>query len=128
MERNLIFVKQECLHIGDLFDNKSVDEVISELHDIEQKLISESDPSVKYEYKFSVEPDYEYTEIYLNQYRYETDAEYQLRLEKNKKAKAKARAARERLKEKLRKELMATEAAEFAEYKRLQAKFEGKKD
>lgn len=63
-------------------------------------------------------------ELYLDVYRDETDTEYDKRIAKEAAIKEKARKARETKKEKARRVLMESEAAERAEYERLRAKFE----
>lgn len=114
--------RKEYVSIYDLLDGRDFTDVKAELDRLEAK--------VQYgqgeEAKFEVEG-YGYdggVELYLNIYRDETDAEYDRRSAKEAAAKEKARLARERKKERARKTLMESEAAERAEYERLRAKFD----
>lgn len=120
MKRNKILVSSHEIGISDLFDGKTFDEIRIALDRLEEDMV---DPSKDYEHRFHMLHNYDYFELNLNVYRDESDAEYKARMAKNKLAREKAKLAREKRKEKLRKELMAKESDERAEYERLKAKF-----
>lgn len=112
--------RKEYVSIYDLLGGRDFTDVKAELDRLEAK--------VQYgqgeEAKFEVDGYDGGVELYLNIYRDETDAEYDRRSAKEAAAKEKARLARERKKERARKTLMESEAAERAEYERLRAKFD----
>ena len=121
-DRQRVVDRKEYVSLFDLLDGRDFFSVKEELDRLEQQVNYGSGE----EAKFVVEP-YGYdggVELYLEVYRDETDAEYNRRLDKEAKAKEKARKARETKKERARKELMESEAAERAEYERLRAKFD----
>lgn len=120
MKRNKVLVAEHEISISDLFDGKSFDEVHLALDRLEADTV---DPSKDYECRFSVYHHYDDFSVNLEVYRDESDAEYKARMAKNKLAREKAKLAQEKRKEKLRKELMAKESDERAEYERLKAKF-----
>lgn len=120
-ERLRVVDRREYVSLFDLLDE-------GDFFDVKEKL-DKLEATVDYgggeEAKFKVEP-YGYdggVELYMEIYRDETDAEYDKRMEKTAKAKEKARKARETKKERARKVLMESEAAERAEYERLREKF-----
>lgn len=119
-DRQRVLDRSEQISLADLFDEMDFQQVHSGLNVLETQV----DYGRGEDVKFRVEYGYEYTDVYMDVYRDETDAEYNRRLDKEAKAKEKARKARETKKERARKVLMATEAAERAEYERLRAKFE----
>lgn len=108
------------LSLGDLFDGNNFEQVKANLDAFEKRAHYDRGEDVK----FRVEYGYEYTDVYMDVFRDETDAEYNKRIAKEEAAKEKARLARERKKERARKTLMESEAAERAEYERLRAKFD----
>lgn len=121
-DRQRVVDRKEWVSLFDLLDGRDFFNVKEELDKLEKQIAYERGE----EAKFVVEP-YGYdggVELYLEITRDETDAEYTKRLDKEAKAKEKARKARETKKERARKVLMESEAAERAEYERLRAKFE----
>lgn len=121
-DRQRVVDRKEWVSLFDLLDGRDFFNVKEELDKLEKQIAYERGE----EAKFVVEP-YGYdggVELYLEIIRDETDAEYTKRLDKEAKAKEKARKARETKKERARKVLMESEAAERAEYERLRAKFE----
>ena len=121
-ERQRVVDRKEYVSLFDLLDGKDFFDVKEWIDKLEKQV----NYSCGEEAKFVVEP-YGYdggVELYMEVYRDETDAEYNKRLEKEAKAQEKARLAREKKKERARKELMESEAAERAEYERLRAKFD----
>lgn len=121
-DRQRVVDRKEWVSLFDLLDGRDFFNVKEELDKLEKQIAYERGE----EAKFAVEP-YGYdggVELYLEITRDETDAEYTKRLDKEAKAKEKARKARETKKERARKVLMESEAAERAEYERLRAKFE----
>ena len=123
MKRNRILISSHVIIIDDLFDGKSFDEIRVTLDRLENDMI---DHSKDYDYRFEVHHYYGDFSLNLSVYRDESDAEYKARMAeraKNMLAREKAKLAREKRKEKLRKELMAKESDERAEYERLKIKF-----
>ena len=125
MSKKRVLDRRDQIDIVDLFDGRSLDDVIldlqSRLHAYEEEIFTHDK-----EMKFEVEH-YGYDggmELYVRVQRWETDKEYDRRVAKEWAAKEKARKARETKKQRARQELFAKEADERAEYERLRAKFE----
>ena len=125
MTKKRVLDRRDHVDIVDLFDQRSLDDVIldlqSMLHDYEEEIFTHDK-----EMKFEVEH-YGYDggqELYVRVQRWETDKEYAKRQGQEAAAKEKARKARETKKARARQELFAKEADERAEYERLRAKFE----
>lgn len=123
MKRLLISEIKEELYLHDLFDDRSFDEAIKQLHEAKEhwhkKYAGAEDIKLSVE-RAGYDGGYE---IYLMVYRYESDKEF----EKRKAAAEKAKLAKEererKAKEKAHKLLLATEAQEKELLKKLQAKY-----
>lgn len=118
-DRQRVLSRSIELDLWDVFHDRNIDDAKARLD-----ALHKVDYGCGEDAKFRVEYGYEYTSVYMEVYRDETDAEYDKRMAKNAAAKEKARLQREKKKERARKVLMESEAAERAEYERLRAKFE----
>ena len=125
MSKKRVLDRRDHVDIVDLFDRRSLDDVIidlqSMLHRYEEEIFTH-DKEVKCETEY-----YGYDgglEVYVRVDRWETDTEYHRRLAKETAAKEKARKAKETKKARAREVLYKKEADERAEYERLRAKFE----
>jgi hypothetical protein len=125
VSKKRVLDRRDQVDIVDLFDQRSLDDVIidlqSMLHQYEEEIFTH-DKEVKFETEY-----YGYDgglEVYVRVDRWETDTEYHRRLAKETAAKEKARKAKETKKARAREVLYKKEADERAEYERLRAKFE----
>lgn len=123
-QRKRVLDRTVTIDCADLFDGKTLDEVRLELTAMADKYEREF-ITLGHDAKFSVDY-YGYDggfDLELQVWRDENDKEYNARLERERQASEKKKLAKERQKEKARKQLMESEAAERAEYERLKAKF-----
>ncbi len=125
MSKKRVFDRNDHVDIVDLFDGRSLDDVIldlqSMLHRYEEEIFTH-DKEVKFETEY-----YGHDggiEVYVRVDRWETDTEYHRRLAKETAAKEKARQARETKKAKALATALATEAEERELFEKLKKKFE----
>lgn len=125
MSKKRVLDRRDHLDIVDLFDRRSLDDVIldlqSMLHRYEEEIFTH-DKEVKFETEY-----YGYDgglEVYVRVDRWETDTEYHRRLAKETAAKEKARQARETKKARALATALATEAEERELFEKLKKKFE----
>lgn len=114
-KKKRVLDRRDQVFITELFDGRSIDDVIIELqsmlHRYEEEIFTH-DKEVRF-----VTDYYGYDggiELYVRVMRWETDKEYEARMAKEQKERAKKRAATKAKKDK-----------EYAEYERLKKKFEG---
>jgi hypothetical protein len=124
MTKKRVLDSRDLVDLNGLFDGRSLDDVLGDLHDMAHKYEEEIftyDKEVKFETEY-----YGYDggmELYVRVMRWETDKEYAKRSEQEKAAKEKARKARETKKAKALATALTTEQEELALYKKLQKKF-----
>lgn len=125
MTKKRVLDRRDRVFIDDLFDNRSLDDVIldlqSMLHDYEEEIFTR-DKEVKFETEY-----YGYDggmELYVRVMRWETDKEYAKRLESEAATKERARKARETKKAKALATALTTEQEERALFEKLRKKFE----
>lgn len=123
MSKKRVFDRREQVRIDDLFDGRTIDEVILDLrnmlHNYEQEIfIYDKDM------RFEIEYDYDGgTHLYVRVDRWETDQEYKKRLAREQVAKDKAKRAREAKKAKALAMAVSSEEEERALFEKLKAKF-----
>ncbi len=125
MSKKRVLDRRDHVDIVDLFDRRSLDDVIldlqSMLHRYEEEIFTH-DKEVKFETEY-----YGYDgglEVYVRVDRWETDTEYHRRRDKEEAAKEKARKARETKKAKALATALATEQEERELFEKLKKKFE----
>ncbi len=125
MSKKRVLDRRDHVDIVDLFDRRSLDDVIidlqSMLHQYEEEIFTH-DKEVKFETEY-----YGYDgglEVYVRVDRWETDTEYHRRRDKEEAAKEKARKARETKKAKALATALATEQEERELFEKLKKKFE----
>ncbi len=125
MSKKRVLDRRDHVDIVDLFDRRSLDDVIidlqSMLHQYEEEIFTH-DKEVKFETEY-----YGYDgglEVYVRVDRWETDTEYHRRLAKETAAKEKARQARETKKARALATALATEQEERELFEKLKKKFE----
>lgn len=125
MSKKRVLDRRDHVDIVDLFDRRSLDDVIldlqSMLHRYEEEIFTH-DKEVKFETEY-----YGHDggiEVYVRVDRWETDTEYHRRRNKEEAAKEKARQARETKKAKALATALATEAEERELFEKLKKKFE----
>lgn len=125
MSKKRVLDRRDHVDIVDLFDRRSLDDVIidlqSMLHRYEEEIFTH-DKEVKFETEY-----YGYDgglEVYVRVDRWETDTEYHRRLAKETAAKEKARRARETKKARALATALATEQEERELFEKLKQKFE----
>ena len=124
MAKKRVLDRRDQIDIFDLFDGRSIDDVIidlqNRLHDYEEEIFTHDK-----EVKFDVDH-YGYDgglELYVQVMRWETEKEYAKRTDKEKAAKEKARKARETKKARALAKALTTEAEERELLAKLQAKY-----
>ena len=124
MTKKRVLDRREEVYINDLFDGRSIDDVIldlqSMLHRYEEEIFTH-DKEVKFETEY-----YGYDggmNLYVRVMRWETDREYAKRSEREAAAREKARLARETKKARALKQALATEEEERALLAKLQEKY-----
>ncbi len=125
MSKKRVLDRRDHVDIVDLFDRRSLDDVIldlqSMLHRYEEEIFTH-DKEVKFETEY-----YGYDgglEVYVRVDRWETDTEDHRRRDKEEAAKEKARKARETKKAKALATALATEQEERELFEKLKKKFE----
>jgi len=124
MTKKRVLDRRDPVDISDLFDGRTLDDAIMELHSIARKYEPEilgQDKEVKFETEY-----YGYDgglELYVRVMRWETDKEYTKRLDREAVAKDRARKARETKKAKALKQALTTEQEERELLAKLQEKY-----
>lgn len=107
MKKKNFVEDKERLYLDDIFEDKTLDEVINKFLQVREGLKEKQDCKFKIDYCYGEIQD----GIYLTYKRVETDKEYEKRLEKEQKVKEKQKKK---------------EDSERRQYERLKKKFEGK--
>ena len=115
MTKKRVLDRRDPVYISDLFDGRSLDDVVLELHSLAQRYESEilvQDKEVRFETQY-----YGYDgglELYVRVMRWETDKEHTKRLDREAVAKERARKARETKKAKALAQALTTDQEERA--------------
>lgn len=123
-KKKRVLDRREQVYITDLFDGRSIDDVIIDLQSMLRRYEEEIFTHDK-EVRFETEP-YGYeggVELYVRVERWETDREYEKRQAREDAAKEKARKARETKKARALATALSTEAEERELLARLQKKY-----
>ena len=125
MTKKRVLDRRDPIEISDLFDGRSLDDVVLELHSLAQRYEPEilgQDKEVKFETEY-----YGYDgglTLCIRVMRWETDREYNKRLDREAATKERARKARETKKAKALATALSTEQEERALFEKLRKKFE----
>ena len=124
MTKKRVLDRRDEVYINDLFDGRSIDDVVLDLHSLAQRYAPEilgQDKEVRFETEY-----YGYDggmNLYVRVMRWETDKEYAKRSEREAAAREKARKVRETKKARALAQALTTEAEERALLAQLQKKY-----
>ena len=124
MTKKRVLDRRDEVYINDLFDGRSIDDVVLDLHSLAQRYAPEilgQDKEVRFETEY-----YGYDggmNLYVRVMRWETDKEYAKRSEREAAAREKARKVRETKKARALAQALTTEAEERALLAKLQQKY-----
>ena len=124
MTKKRVLDRRDEVYINDLFDGRSIDDVVLDLHSLAQRYAPEilgQDKEVRFETEY-----YGYDggmNLYVRVMRWETDREYAKRSEREAAAREKARKVRETKKARALAQALTTEAEERALLAKLQQKY-----
>lgn len=125
MTKKRVLDRRDPIEISELFDGRSLDDVMLELHSLAQRYEPEilgQDKEVRFETEY-----YGYDgglTLCIRVMRWETDREYSKRLDREAVTKERARKARETKKAKALATALSTEQEERALFEKLRKKFE----